>query len=123
MKKLCLNICWSVFALIGLLPLAVSGNELPEREEIPAQYKWDLSDMYPNAAAWEADKQRFLARLPEISAYRGRLAESGETLLAAIGTVEEISQIIGNLYVYAGLKRDGSERTSVQEEVPSGSET
>jgi oligoendopeptidase F len=112
MKKLCLNICWSVFALIGLLPLAVSGNELPEREEIPAQYKWDLSDMYPNAAAWEADKQRFLARLPEISAYRGRLAESGETLLAAIGTIEEISQIIGNLYVYAGLKSNEDTRIS-----------
>jgi oligoendopeptidase F len=112
MKKLCLHMCWSVFALIGLLPLAVSGSELPEREEIPAQYKWDLSDMYPNAAAWETDKQRFLTRLPEISAYRGRLAESGQTLLAAIGTIEEISQIIGNLYVYAGLKSNEDTRIS-----------
>ncbi len=120
MKKLCLHMCWSVFALIGLLPLVVSGSELPEREEIPAQYKWDLSDMYPNAAAWETDKQRFLTRLPEISAYRGRLAESGETLLAAIGTIEEISQIIGNLYVYAGLK--SNEDTRISENVARFSE-
>ena len=96
MKTLCLTLCWSFFALLGTLPLTVNGSELPERKDIPAQYKWDLSDMYPSVEAWEADKQRFLARLPDITAYRGRLAENGATLLDAIGTIEEISDGCGD---------------------------
>ncbi|MEK9808458.1 MAG: M3 family metallopeptidase, partial [Halieaceae bacterium] len=112
MKTPRLTLCWSLLTLLVILPVTVSSNELPERADIPAQYKWDLSDMYPDADAWEADKQRFLARLPEITAYRGRLAENGATLLDAIGTIEEISQIIGNLYVYAGLKSNEDTRIS-----------
>lgn len=112
MKTPRLTLCWSLLTLLVILPVTASSNELPERADIPAQYKWDLSDMYPDADAWEADKQRFLARLPEITAYRGRLAENGATLLDAIGTIEEISQIIGNLYVYAGLKSNEDTRIS-----------
>lgn len=112
MKTPRLTLCWSLLTLLVILPVTVSSNELPERADIPAQYKWDLSDMYPDADAWEADKQRFLTRLPEITAYRGRLAENGATLLDAIGTIEEISQIIGNLYVYAGLKSNEDTRIS-----------
>ena len=28
--------------------------KLRKREEIPAQYKWNLSHIYPDDAAWEA---------------------------------------------------------------------
>ena len=112
MKTPRLTLCWSLLTLLVILPVTASSSELPERADIPAQFKWDLSDMYPDADAWEADKQRFLARLPEITAYRGRLAENGATLLDAIGTIEEISQIIGNLYVYAGLKSNEDTRIS-----------
>ncbi len=76
----------------------------PERDEIAAEYKWDLTDMYADAAAWEADKQRFEALLPSLTDHRGKLADSGENLLAAIQAQEAVSKIIGNLYVYAGLK-------------------
>ena len=86
------------------LPFAAQAADVPERADIPAEYKWDLTDMYGGAEAWEADKTRFTELLPTIDAYKGRLSESGDTLLAAIKQSEAISTIIGNLYVYAGLK-------------------
>ncbi len=100
----------AVFALVVAL-VAGTGtasvcaqNEVPERSEIPAEYKWDLTSMYAGADAWEADVGQFEALLPKVSAYRGRLAESGEVLLAAIAAMEAAQRVVGNLYVYAGLK-------------------
>lgn len=90
--------------LAALLPLATFADDVPEREAVPAAYKWDLTDMFADADAWKADKARFEAMLPEIDAYRGKLGESGDTLLAALKTEERIGTVVGNLYVYAGLK-------------------
>jgi len=83
---------------------AASADEVKERADIPDQYKWDLSAMYVSNEAWEADVKKLQDKTPEMVAFKGRLAESGTTLLAAIKKQEELSQILGNLYVYAGLK-------------------
>lgn len=77
---------------------------IPERSEVPEQYKWDLSDMYVDGDAWARDKERFDALLPTIVQYKGRLAESGNVLLEAIKAQEALSMLIGDLYVYAGLR-------------------
>jgi oligoendopeptidase F len=77
---------------------------VPERADIDAQFKWDLTDMYADAAAWEADRERFLEELPTVSTHRGKLGESGASLLLAIESIQAVETIIANLYVYAGLK-------------------
>ena len=94
----------AVSLIILLSPLSVAAKDVPERSEIPNQYKWDLSDMYPDASAWEADKAKLIALLPSIADYRGRLGNDGDTLLAAIEAIQAIEEIVANLYVYAGLK-------------------
>ena len=93
-------------------PTIVQAADIPERADVPATYKWNLSTMYSSATAWEADKARFLELLPKIEAYEGRLAENGEILLAAIEQDATISQLIDNLYVYAGLKSFEDTRAS-----------
>ena len=88
------------------LPMLVStalADEPKERSEVPAQYKWDLSSMYASREAWDADRKKFESMLPDIREFKGHLADGGETLLSAIQKIEEISQIVTNLYVYAGL--------------------
>jgi len=88
------------------LPMLVStatADEPKERSEIPAQYKWDLSSMYASNEAWDADRKKFESMLPEIGEFKNHLADGGETLLSAIKKIEEVNQIAGNLYVYAGL--------------------
>ena len=39
------------------------------REEIPAEAKWAIEDLYKNDDEWEADFTRLKERLPELSAY------------------------------------------------------
>lgn len=43
------------------------------REEIPAEAKWAIEDLYKNDDEWEADFTRLKEHLPELSAYEGRL--------------------------------------------------
>jgi len=97
------------FRTLALLMLAAIGAtafaaEVPERDAIPEAYKWDLTDMYADAAAWRAEKTRFLAILPEITRHKGSLSESGSRLLEAIESIQRVETVIANLYVYAGLK-------------------
>lgn len=98
---------------IGLsLPLATIAAEVPERADVPTELKWDLNDMYASTAAWEQDKAKLKTLLPSMEAFKGKLGSSGETLLAAIKQSEKISTIVGNLYVYAGLKSFEDARVS-----------
>ena len=93
-------------------PLSVVAEDVPERSEIADQYKWDLSDLYRDASAWEADKAKLIALLPGIADYRGTLGSDGDSLLAAIEAIQAIETIVANLYVYAGLKNFEDTRIS-----------
>ena len=99
-------------ALILLLPTAAHSTDVPERGDIDAAYKWDLSDMYVDTDAWEADRERFIAALPNLEQYRGQLGTDGATLLAAIESIQAVETIIANLYVYAGLRSYEDTRVS-----------
>ena len=99
-------------ALILLLPTAAHSTDVPERGDIDAAYKWDLSDMYVDTDAWEADRDRFIAALPNLEQYRGQLGTDGATLLAAIESIQAVETIIANLYVYAGLRSYEDTRVS-----------
>jgi oligoendopeptidase F len=97
--------------VIALFTTALTFAEDPkERSEIDAEFKWDLTSMYPSIAAWEADIEKFEKMLPEITSYQGRLGKSGKVLLEALQKIEEVEIIIDNIYVYAGLKSNEDTR-------------
>ncbi|NOX36088.1 MAG: oligoendopeptidase F [Calditrichaeota bacterium] len=87
-------------------------RRLPSREEIPDPYKWNVQDIYANDADWEADFQRVEAWLPELDEYRGRLAESATVLLGCLQLRDRIEEVLGRLYLYAGLRSDEDSRVS-----------
>jgi oligoendopeptidase F len=88
---------------LPMLVTTVLAEEPRERSEVPAEYKWDLSSMYASTDAWDADREKLEAMLPEVREFKGHLADGGETLLSAIRKIEELNKLTGNLYVYAGL--------------------
>ena len=95
-----------------LLPSWVQGQDVPERIDIDERYKWDLSDMYRDTQAWEADREKFIDALPTLERFRGQLSTDGPTLLAAIEAMQSVETIIANLYVYAGLRSYEDTRVS-----------
>jgi len=77
---------------------------LRTREEIPAEAKWAIEDLYKNDSEWEADFTRLKERLPELSAYEGRLGESAQTLLSMQRLCDELNMIAEKVYVYANQR-------------------
>ncbi|MDG1986667.1 MAG: oligoendopeptidase F [Halieaceae bacterium] len=101
----------AIFFVIALFyPLIVTAKEARERSDIPEEYKWNLSSMYTNKVAWKKDFDLASKRISGLEKFRGSLKNSGEDLLTAIQAKESISQLVGNLYVYAGLKSNEDTR-------------
>ena len=80
------------------------GASLPERTAIPAEYKWKLDDIYGSQKAWEEDFAKIKSGLPKIAAYKGTLAQSPQKLAEFLKVREELSIILGKLYVFANMK-------------------
>lgn len=83
-----------------------TGADLQLRENIAEEWKWDLTTIFPDNEAWEDAFQAVEGSIGQSTTYQGRLAQSGDILLAALQQSEEISQQVGKLYVYAHLKHD-----------------
>jgi oligoendopeptidase F len=77
---------------------------------------WDLTDLYPSDAAWEADHQRAIALLPAIKSYQGKLGQSAATLKAALQAQSDAALKIARLNVYADLKADQDVRVAANQE-------
>ncbi|MDQ3513062.1 MAG: oligoendopeptidase F [Chloroflexota bacterium] len=77
---------------------------IPARHELPVEMTWDLASVFPDDAAWEQAFGAAEARLAEMAAHRGRLASSGEALLAALTLRDDLYQAIGRVLVWAGLR-------------------
>jgi oligoendopeptidase F len=79
------------------------------RGEVPVELTWNLADIYPDEAAWNADYERVIAALPKLAAYRGRLGESATTLLAFLeardAAAERYAKVRG--YAHLGISTDG----------------
>ncbi len=63
---------------------AVCSAQNLERKNVPEKYKWNLTDLYPNDAAWLKDKDNILQKLEEVTKYKGNLSKDAATLNAAL---------------------------------------
>ncbi len=90
---------------------ATPAGEVPTRDQIDDKYKWDLSAMFADDAAWEAEFKKLdddIARFR--AAHRGKLGASAESLLAALDAASQLSIRQGNVFAYANqqLHTDGA---------------
>jgi oligoendopeptidase F len=83
-----------------------TAQALPKRSEVARETTWDLESVYPSDEAWEADFARIGTMLPEVRSFQGRLGESGEVLLDALGVRDRAYELMGRLYVYAHMRFD-----------------
>ena len=83
-------------------------QRVPLREEIPAEYTWDLSPVYANDAAWEAHIAQLEAQLPAAAALQGTLGQGAAALLSALQTRDELEKQLWQIYIYAGRRYDAN---------------
>ena len=79
-------------------------EKLRKRDEIPAQYKWNLQDMFKSDELWEEEVQQVLDLTKELAQFKGRLSESAVTLLAFFQKVDKMQFHGERVYVYANQR-------------------
>ena len=87
-------------------------NAIPERDQISLEETWNLTDLYADDAAWQAEFEVAQTYPAKLSAYAGRLGESGRTLLEYFTLSQEASVLLLNLANYAYRKGDQDTRVA-----------
>jgi oligoendopeptidase F len=89
---------------------APAAHKVPLRSEIPAADTWDLTHLYPDTAAWEADLAKYEAAYPKYADFKGTLSQSPAALLKCLEFDKELDLLVERLYHYASLQtaEDGS---------------
>ncbi len=104
-KKL-LAILLSLIFLVTQAFALVSASAYNSREEIPAEYKWDFTDIYPTVEAWEADLEKFDKEvIPKFSKYVGKL-KSAKMIKEVLDLDVEATYLLYKLYMYPNLMSD-----------------
>ncbi|NHN46949.1 oligoendopeptidase F [Halostella sp. JP-L12] len=85
-------------------------SSVPERSEIETEYKWDLESVYATDDEWEAAYEDVAERVDDLSAYEGRVADDGETLLEVLELRDAIMRDVSKVYAYARMRRDEDTR-------------
>ena len=78
----------------------------------PPEGVWDLTDLYPSDAAWDAELAAIRAALPGLKAYKGTLGQGPKALLTALQAASDVNRRLDRLEVYAGLKADADTNDS-----------
>jgi oligoendopeptidase F len=103
-------------AALATLATAVPASAAWAQDMGKAGALWDLTEIYPNEAAWDAARKAALAALPGIAKYKGRLGESADVLAEALVLQSDLSKTISRIYVYVSLKGDEDVRVSSWQE-------
>ena len=84
----------------------MSEERIPKRSEVPEQFKWALEDIYATDEKWAEDLQKLKAMPERITAFKGRLSESADTLYDFMKLSDEISVLCDSLGNYAQRRSD-----------------
>ncbi|RKY55977.1 MAG: oligoendopeptidase F [Candidatus Neomarinimicrobiota bacterium] len=93
-----------------LLSVAIAGEmdkskQIPTRDEIDEQYRWNLADIYPTTDAWEKDYAYVESKIDHLKKYKGRLIKS-KNLEKCLKESEELEKKLDLLYVSSHLLKD-----------------
>jgi len=74
------------------------------------RWTWDLTRLFANDAAWDAERQAFAAEIPKIAALRGTLGRDAAALRQALDAQSAANQRLSRLWVYASTQNSTQTR-------------
>ncbi len=106
MKRILLSLAAVILALTGAT-LAEETEQLQweKRADIPDAYRWNIADILPDEAAFDATVTKVEEMLPELKAYQGRLGESPDVLADALDLFNEIQKSAEDAIVWANQRQ------------------
>ncbi len=103
-KVLFFMICTTI--LFNSSITAQQSGELPKHSEIEAKYTWNLTDIYKTESDWEKDFNYIKENMNKYSDFKGKVGQSAEDLYKVLKFDEELSIVLGKLFLYASLSKD-----------------
>ncbi len=76
------------------------------RAEIPAKYKWDMTNIYPTEQDFETDYKKAADMIDAFPAHAATMSESAQGLLAMFTDFTAMIRVVEKLYIYAHLSSD-----------------
>lgn len=80
--------------------------EYKTRNEVPNEYKWNLSEMYDSSDAIDKDIEIVNSLTPEILKFKSHIMDSADSLYEFLKLTEEQDRILTKLYVYSKMNFD-----------------
>jgi oligoendopeptidase F len=80
------------------------------REEIPDQFKWNLSDIFSGWEEWDAAYGRLEAGVERYAALKGTLSGGPARLLEAFRLAEDLGQLAYRVWYFPSLRYDEDQR-------------
>lgn len=99
-----------------LLADAVSPAAAPAAPAADPKYVWDLSPLFANDAAWEAERQALLAALPGLKGLQKDFSRSPATLRQGLDQLSAASQRLRRVAVYASAMASTDNRNARNQE-------
>ena len=87
-------------------------ERIPQRNEIPAEDKWSIEDLYPTDEAWEQDLAKAKEFPAKIASYKGLLSTDPAKLLEYLKCDDDMTVLLEGLINYAQRKNDEDTRES-----------
>lgn len=79
---------------------------MKKREDIPVEYTWDMSHLYPTRAEWEKDLQEINGLLQKIVQMKGDITKSAATLLETLTLLDQLYLKLEWVTSYARMSFD-----------------
>ncbi len=90
-------------ALAGSLP-EYTPNANDSRDQVPDAYKWSLTQLFADDAAWEAEMAKLEKEIPNLSAYQGKLSDPA-SLKKYLDLYFDLHDRASHVQQYANLAR------------------
>jgi oligoendopeptidase F len=100
---------WIVVAILALTG-AIAADEAEQlqwenRADIPELYRWNIDDILPDEAAFDAALTQVEAMLPKLAAFQGRLGESADVLADALDLSYAMERTAEDAIVWASQRQ------------------
>lgn len=105
MKKSLLTITAVLLAITGAAAEDAEQLQWENRNDIPEAYRWNIADILPDEAAFNATVTKVEEMLPQLKAYQGRLGESPDVLADALDLFNEIQKAAEDAIVWANQRQ------------------
>ncbi|WP_280770835.1 oligoendopeptidase F [Salipaludibacillus daqingensis] len=89
-------------------------KETLTRSEVPLEHTWNLKDLFNTEEEWEKELEAVQNDFDLVTKYKGRLTESGETLLECLEAKDALEERVMRVAAFSSLRlsEDGTNSTN-----------